>query len=53
MKRSKFVSEAMFVGFSQDMAEWLEEKMAKVGHTHEIEDIVGLEEELADIEGGE
>jgi hypothetical protein len=43
---SEFVAEAIAAGFSRSQAEWMEANIAEEGHTHEIEDVEELREEL-------
>ena len=47
MADSEFFTEAVNAGFTPAQAKWLEENIAEEGHTHEIEDVEGLEEALA------
>ena len=47
MADSEFFTEAVNAGFTPAQAKWLEENVAEEGHTHEIEDVEGLEEALA------
>ena len=49
MADSEFITEAMAAGFTRAQAEWMELNVAEEGHTHEIEDVEGLQEAL-DIE---
>ena len=49
MADSEFFTEAVNAGFTPAQAKWLEENVAEEGHTHEIEDVDGLQEAL-DIE---
>jgi hypothetical protein len=46
---SEFVTDAIAAGFTRTQAIWLEENCAEEGHSHEIEDIEGLEELLQDL----
>lgn len=45
-----FLDEAMEVGFTKEQAEFLEERLALNPHGHDMSDIDGLEEALADEE---
>jgi hypothetical protein len=38
--------DAIEAGFTEEQADFIAERLAVVGHKHEIEDIDGLEEEL-------
>jgi hypothetical protein len=46
---SEFVTDAIAAGFTRQQALWLEENVAEEGHSHEIEDVEGLEELLQDL----
>jgi hypothetical protein len=46
---SEFVTDAIANGFTRQQALWMEENVAEEGHSHEIEDIEGLEELLQDL----
>jgi hypothetical protein len=50
---SEFYTSAIAAGFTPAQAEWLEENVAEEGHSHEIEDVEGLEELLQDLPDGE
>ena len=47
---SAFTKQAVAAGFSQQMADFLDTMVAKFPHTHDVEDIEGLDELL---EGGD
>lgn len=47
MADSEFVQDAIATGgFSRQQALWMEANVAEEGHSHEIEDIDGLEDRL-------
>ncbi len=53
---SEFVKLALAAGFTKAQAEFMKEYLSEPGHTHEIEDVEGLEEALAledDDDGGD
>jgi hypothetical protein len=50
---SEFVTDAIAAGFTRQQALWLEENVAEEGHSHEIEDVEGLEELLQDLPDGD
>ena len=43
---SAFKRQAMAAGFSQEQADFMDSMLAKFPHTHDMEDIEGLEEAL-------
>ena len=45
-KMSAFTKQAVIAGFTQAQADFLDSRLAKFPHTHEMEDIEGLEEAL-------
>lgn len=45
---SAFYDDATEAGFTPDQARFLDECLAKHPHTHDVDDIVGLEEALDD-----
>lgn len=47
---SAFVKAAVAAGFSESQAEFMDEWLAGANHTHDIEDIEGLEEALGEVE---
>lgn len=53
MDRNDFIDSAITCGFTEDMAEFMWKYLAKFPHTHDIDDVVGLEEALEDIEDAE
>lgn len=42
------IEQAKRVGFTEEQAKWIESHFARKGHHHEIEEIDGLEEALAE-----
>ena len=52
MSQHNFIEEAVEAGFSKEQAEFMFMNMAQSEHTHEIEDIEGLEQAL-DLDEGE
>lgn len=50
---SAFRQAAKDAGFSEEQARFLDTLLSKPGHHHDIEEVDGLEEELAALEGDE
>lgn len=48
-----FITDAIEAGFTAEQAAFLEERMAQYPHSHEIDEINGLEEVLAEEEDEE
>jgi hypothetical protein len=46
----QFIGLAIAAGFSREQAEFLAENVAKYPHSHDMNEIHGLDEALADIE---
>lgn len=47
--KDDFMELGLEAGFSKEQLEFLEEHLAKYPHTHDIDDVVGLQEALEDI----
>jgi hypothetical protein len=52
-KMSRFIDDAIEAGFSMEQAKFMDECIAKYPHTHDIDEIEGLEEALESVEGEE
>jgi hypothetical protein len=50
---SAFTKQATAAGFSQQQADFMDSMLAKFPHTHEIEEIEGLEEALESEDDGD
>lgn len=43
---SQFYKDAIAAGFTSSQAKFLDDRLAKYPHEHEIEDVIGLEDAL-------